>query len=134
MLKEDHTLYFTIDSANNLITALVKAYDSVQHDVIQKSLEMLGALIEIITWPMKLCSKFQVVIKVGDEESHVDAVLNKDAAKRRHSSLAQHNYQRLKSRKSLKSTELKCQSISAPHLKTTVLNHSLLNCLTSLSQ
>ena len=33
---------------------LVKAYDSVQYHIIKKSLEILGDLIEIVAWTMKL--------------------------------------------------------------------------------
>jgi len=47
---------------------LVKAYDSIQHRIIQKTLELLGAPFEIIQWTMKLYRNFQVTIKIGKEE------------------------------------------------------------------
>ena len=48
---------------------LVKAYDSVQHPVIQKSLEIVGASIELINGTMKLHHNFKVDLKINDKES-----------------------------------------------------------------
>ena len=51
-----------------LFIDLVKAYDSVQHEMIRKALEILGAPSNLIRWTMKLYCNFSVVLKIGSQE------------------------------------------------------------------
>ena len=48
---------------------LVKACDSVQHEVIRVALEIFGVPSELIGWVMKLCTDFEVEVKVGKHKA-----------------------------------------------------------------
>ena len=58
---------------------LAKVYDSVQHEVIIVALEIFGAPSTLIGWVMKLCTNFEVEVKVGKHKVSFDTnvVLNK---------------------------------------------------------
>ena len=47
---------------------LVKAYNSIKHDVISIALRKIGVLERYIKWVEKLYGDFEVVLKVGREE------------------------------------------------------------------
>ena len=51
-----------------LFIDLVKTYDLIQYKVIKKTLKILRALADLITWMMKLYNKFCIILKVRDEE------------------------------------------------------------------
>ena len=47
---------------------LVKAYDSIKHEIISIALKKMGALDKFIQWVEKLYGDFNVILKVGKEE------------------------------------------------------------------
>ena len=47
---------------------LVKACDSVKHDVISLALRRMGAPEKYVKWVEKLCGDFEVILKIGREE------------------------------------------------------------------
>lgn len=54
-----------------LFTDLVKAYYSMQHEMIHKALQILSVSNNLIKQIMKLCNNFLIILNVGNEELHI---------------------------------------------------------------